>query len=74
MRTIFVNCYAAADVTEATQRAVTVDELGDRLGLSDVERNNLRHNCERHGRHQITADMFVTITADMFVTIWNNRL
>ena len=66
MRMLFVNYYAAADVTEATHCTITVDELGDRLDLSDVERNNLRHDCERHGRHWTTADTFVTV--------WNDRL
>jgi len=66
MPTLFVNYYAAADGAEATHCAVTADELGDRLGLSDVQRSNLRHDCERHGRHWITADTFVTV--------WNSGL
>ena len=63
---LFLNFYGSAVATKPAHRALTVDELGERLGLTWAQRASLRNNCERHGRHWIDADRFVTI--------WNRGL
>jgi methylase of polypeptide subunit release factors len=37
-----------------------------RFDLDDMQRANLINDCERHGRHRITADAFVSV--------WNKGL
>ena len=63
---LFLTFYASAIATAPADSALTVDELGERLELTCEQRVSLRNDCERHGRHWIDADRFVTV--------WNRGL
>lgn len=66
MMPLFVNLYTEVTATEPAARALTTCEVFARFDLDDMQRANLINDCERHGRHRITADAFVSV--------WNKGL